>query len=44
MQDDDTYVIKPGVKGNVDYLIDLLKQKCVEGANSAKFSKRDKSS
>ena len=41
MQDDNAFVIQPGVKGNVDYLIDLLKQKCVDDARSTKISKRN---
>ncbi|CAF3697632.1 unnamed protein product [Rotaria sp. Silwood1] len=44
MLDDDTFIIKPGIKGNVDYLIDLLKQKCTEDAKISKSSKRNQSS
>ncbi|CAF4352308.1 unnamed protein product, partial [Rotaria sordida] len=44
LQDDDTYVVKPGIRGNVDYLIDLLKLKCVEDAKRAKSSKNIQSS
>ena len=32
LQDDDTYVVKPGVRENVAYLIDLLQRKCIEDA------------
>ncbi|CAF3240635.1 unnamed protein product [Rotaria sp. Silwood2] len=38
MQDDGTFVIQPGIKGNVQYLIDLLKKKCID---DAKLSKRN---
>nr|CAF0793576.1 unnamed protein product [Rotaria sordida]CAF3676927.1 unnamed protein product [Rotaria sordida] len=44
LQDDDTYVVKPGIRGDVDYLIDLLKLKCVEDAKCAKSSKNIQSS
>ncbi|CAF4989033.1 unnamed protein product, partial [Rotaria socialis] len=44
MLDDDTFIIKPGIKGNVDYLIDLLRQKCTDDAKIAKSSKRNQSS
>ncbi|CAF3881739.1 unnamed protein product [Rotaria sp. Silwood1] len=44
LQDDDTYVVKPGVRGNVDYLIDLLQRKCIEDAKLAKSSKHVQSS
>jgi hypothetical protein len=43
MQDDDTFVVHPGIKGNLDYLIDLLKQKCLHDAKFGKFSKRNQS-
>jgi hypothetical protein len=32
MQDDNTFIVQPGIKGSVEYLIDLLKQKCVDDA------------
>ncbi|CAF2718085.1 unnamed protein product [Rotaria sp. Silwood2] len=41
MQDDGTFVIQPGIKGNVQYLIDLLKKKCIDDAKLAKLSKRN---
>jgi hypothetical protein len=41
MQDDGTFVIQPGIKGNIDYLIDLLKKKCIDDAKLAKSSKRN---
>ncbi|CAF1403710.1 unnamed protein product, partial [Rotaria sp. Silwood1] len=44
MLDDDIFIIKPGIKGNVDYLIDLLKQKCTDDAKLTKSSKRNQSS
>jgi hypothetical protein len=44
LQDDDTFVIKPGIKGNMDYLIDLLKKKCMDDAKVAKSSKYNQSS
>ena len=44
MQDDGTFVIQPGIKGNVEYLIDLLKKKCIEDAKAAKSSKCNRSS
>ncbi|CAF4654327.1 unnamed protein product [Rotaria socialis] len=44
MLDDDTFIIKSGIKGNVDYLFDLLKQKCTEDAKLTKTSKRNQSS
>ena len=40
LQDDDTYVVKPGVRGNVAYLIDLLQRKCIEDAKLAVFKIR----
>ncbi|CAF1402419.1 unnamed protein product [Rotaria sordida] len=43
-QNDDTYVVKPGMRRNVDYFIDLLKLKCVEDAKRAKSSKNIQSS
>ncbi|CAF1149266.1 unnamed protein product [Rotaria sordida] len=43
-QNDDTYVVKPGIRGNVDYLIDLLKLKCVADAKRAKSSENIQSS
>ncbi|CAF4765403.1 unnamed protein product, partial [Rotaria sp. Silwood2] len=39
MQDDGTFVIQPGIKGNVQYLIDLLKKKCIDDSKLAKLSK-----
>ena len=39
MQDDGTYTIQPGIKGNMEYLIDLLKKKCMEDAKLARYSK-----
>ncbi|CAF3829793.1 unnamed protein product [Rotaria sp. Silwood1] len=44
MQDDGTFVIQPGIKGNTKYLIDLLKKKCIEDAKEAKSSKYCQSS
>ncbi|CAF3347086.1 unnamed protein product [Rotaria socialis] len=44
MLDDDTFIINTGIKGNVDYLIDLLKQKCTADAKLTKSSKRNQSS
>ncbi|CAF3340954.1 unnamed protein product [Rotaria socialis] len=44
MLDDDTFIIKTGIKGNMDYLIDLLKQKCTDDAKLTKSSKRNQSS
>ncbi|CAF3352182.1 unnamed protein product [Rotaria socialis] len=44
MQDDGTFVIQPGVKGNIEYLIDLLKKKCIEDVKLAKSSKHNQSS
>ena len=41
LQNDNTFVIQPGVKGNTEYLIDLVKQKCVDDARSIKISKRN---
>ncbi|CAF1516467.1 unnamed protein product, partial [Rotaria sp. Silwood1] len=41
MQDDGTFVIQPEIKGNVQYLIDLLKKKCIDDAKLAKLSKRN---
>ena len=43
IQDDNICVIQPGIKGNVDYLIDLLKQKCVDDTKLTKLSKRNQS-
>ncbi|CAF5022748.1 unnamed protein product, partial [Rotaria magnacalcarata] len=43
-QDDGTFVIQPGVKGNIEYLIDLLKKKCIEDVKLAKSSKHNQSS
>jgi len=44
MQDDGTFIIQPGIKGNIEYLIDLLKKKCIEDAKVAKSSKHNQSS
>ena len=44
MQEDGTFIIQPGIKGNIEYLIDLLKKKCVEDAKVAKSSKNNQSS
>ncbi|CAF1342842.1 unnamed protein product [Rotaria sordida] len=41
MQDDGTCIIQPGVKGNIEYLISLLKKKCVDDAKLVKSSKRN---
>lgn len=41
MQDDGTCIIQPGVKGNIEYLISLLKKKCVDDAKFAKCSKNN---
>ncbi|CAF3496956.1 unnamed protein product, partial [Rotaria socialis] len=42
MQDDGIGIIQPGVKGNIEYLISLLKKKCVDDAKLVKSSKRNK--
>ena len=44
MQDDGTFVIQPGIKGNIEYLIDLSKKKCIEDAKLVKSSKHNQSS
>ncbi|CAF4893067.1 unnamed protein product [Rotaria socialis] len=44
MQDDGAFVIQHGVKGNIEYLIDLLKKKCIEDVKLAKSSKHNQSS
>jgi hypothetical protein len=44
IQHDGTFVIQPGVKGNIEYLIDLLKTKCIEDVKLAKSSKHNQSS
>ncbi|CAF1924308.1 unnamed protein product [Rotaria magnacalcarata] len=44
VKNDGTFVIQPGLKGNIEYLIDLLKTKCIEGAELAKSSKHNQSS
>ncbi|CAF1488624.1 unnamed protein product [Adineta steineri] len=41
IQDDGTCVIQPGVKGNTEYLISLLKKKCVDNAKLLKSSKHN---
>jgi hypothetical protein len=41
MQENGTFAIQPGIKGNIDYLIDLLKKKCIDDAKLVKFSKRN---
>ena len=41
MQDDGTCIIQPGVKGNIEYLISLLKKKCADDAKLVKSSKRN---
>ena len=43
MQDNGTCIIQSGIKGNMEYLIDLLKKKCMEDAKLAKYSKYDQS-
>lgn len=43
-QDDDSYVVKAGIKGNVDYIIDLLKQKCIDDVKAKNVSSGIKSS
>ena len=43
-QDDDSYVVKAGIKGNVDYIIDLLKQKCIDDMKTKNVSAGTKSS
>ena len=43
-QDDDSYVIKAGVRGNVDYIIDLLRQKCIDDVKTKNLSASIKSS
>ncbi|CAF3813046.1 unnamed protein product [Rotaria sp. Silwood1] len=44
IKNDDTYVVKPGVRGNVDYLIDLFQRKYIEDAKLTKSSKHVQSS
>jgi hypothetical protein len=44
MLDDGTFIIQPGIKGNIEYLIDLLKKKCIEDAKLVKSSKHNQSS
>ena len=44
LQDDDTYVVKSGIRGNAGHLIDLLQRKCIEDAKLAKSSKYVQSS
>ena len=44
IQDNGTFIIQPGIKGNMEYLIDLLKKKCIEDAKLAKSSKYNQSS
>ena len=46
-QVDDPYVVKAGIQGNVDSIIDLLKQKCIDdvrtknvSASTARFCSR----
>ncbi|CAF1672928.1 unnamed protein product [Rotaria magnacalcarata] len=41
MQDDGACILQPGVKGNIEYLISLLKTKCVDDAKLVKSSKRN---
>ena len=43
-QDDDSYVVKAGIKGNVEYIIDLLKQKCIDDVKTKNVSAGSKSS
>ena len=43
MQDDGIYIIQPGIKGNIEYLIDLLKKKCMEDAKLGRYSKYNQS-
>ena len=43
LQDDETYVIQPGIKGSMDYLMDLLKQKILDDRKSSTLSKRNQS-
>ena len=44
MQEDGAFVIQPGIKGNVEYIIDLLKKKCTEDAKIARSSKHNQPS
>ncbi|CAF4165894.1 unnamed protein product [Rotaria magnacalcarata] len=44
IQDDGTFFIQPGVKGNIEYLVDLLKKKCIEDVKLAKSSKHNQPS
>ncbi|CAF2065137.1 unnamed protein product, partial [Rotaria magnacalcarata] len=44
VKNDGTFAIQPGVKGNIEYLIDLLKKKCIEDVKLAKSSKHNQSS
>ena len=44
MQDDGTFIIQSGIKGNIEYLTDLLKKKCIEDAKLVKSSKHSQSS
>ncbi|CAF3329974.1 unnamed protein product [Rotaria sp. Silwood2] len=44
IQEDGSFIIQPGIKGNAEYLIDLLKKKCIEDAKSLKSSKYNQSS
>ena len=37
-QDDDSDVVKAGIQGNVDYIFDLLKQKCIDGVKTKNLS------
>lgn len=41
LQDDGTCIMQPGVKGNIEYLISLLKKKCVDDAKLTKSLKRN---
>ncbi|CAF2137499.1 unnamed protein product [Rotaria magnacalcarata] len=41
MQDDGTCIIQPGAKGNIEYLMSLLKTKCVDDAKLVKSSKQN---
>jgi hypothetical protein len=44
MLDDNTCVVQSGVKGNIDYLSDLLKRKCVDDAKLFKLSQHNQTS
>ena len=41
LQDDGTCILQSGIKGNADYLIDLLKKKCVQDAKLSKVTRHN---